>query len=146
MKNQELQALAAMKTEVSAMTLPCILKRLQREKALVDDELNQMPADSWFNVRARELMNRDQELFTTMRVLERLTTPPKQTLEKVIKRLKAEKALVEDELNQMPADSWFNVRARELMNREQELFTTLRVLEGLAAAPMQVTQITEPAN
>lgn len=87
MKNQELQALAAMKTEVGAMTLPCILKRLQREKALVDDELNQMPADSWFNVRGRELMN-----------------------------------------------------------REQELFTTLRVLEGLAAAPMQVTQITEPAN
>lgn len=87
MKNQVTQAQTAMKFDSCAMTLPCILKRLQREKALV-----------------------------------------------------------EEELGQMQADSWFNVRGRELMNREQELFTALRVLEGLAAAPMQVTQITEPAN
>lgn len=55
------------------------------------------------------------------------------TLEQVIKRLKAEKAMVEAALNRMPADVWFNVRGRELMNREQELQTTLTVLKEIAA-------------
>lgn len=55
------------------------------------------------------------------------------TLEQVIKRLKAEKAMVEAALNRMPADAWFNVRGRELMNREQELQTTLTVLKEIAA-------------
>lgn len=55
------------------------------------------------------------------------------TLEQVIKRLKAEKAMVEAELNRMPADAWFNVRGRRLCNREQELQTTLTVLKEIAA-------------
>lgn len=87
MKTQQTQALTAIKNENRSMTLPCILQRLRREKALV-----------------------------------------------------------EAELGQMPPDAWFNVRGRALANREQELYITLQVLEGLAQAPMQITQITEPAH
>lgn len=62
------------------------------------------------------------------------------TLEQVIKRLKAEKAMVEAALNRMPADVWFNVRGRELMNREQELHITLGVLERLTTPPKQIEE------
>lgn len=72
------QALHAIKSECHMPTLEQVIKRLKAEKAMVEAELNRMPADSWFNVRGRELMNREQELHVTLGVLERLTTPPKQ--------------------------------------------------------------------
>lgn len=45
---------------------------------MIEAELNLMTADHRFNVRGRELMNREQELHVTLGVLERLTTQPKQ--------------------------------------------------------------------
>lgn len=39
-------------------------------------------------------------------------------------------------------DAWLNVRGRALANREQELHTTLTVLQELVSAPMQITEPT----
>lgn len=68
------------------------------------------------------------------------------TLPCILQRLRREKTLVEAELAQMPPDAWLNVRGRALANREQELYITLQVLEGLAKAPLHVAPITEPAH
>lgn len=66
-------ALAAIKTECQALTLPAIIRRLTAEQALVSAELSRLPADAWFNVRGRALANREQELFTTLHVLRDMT-------------------------------------------------------------------------
>ena len=76
METQQTQALTAIKNEDQPMTLPCILQRLRREKALVEAELGQMPPDAWLNVRGRLLANREQELYITLQVLEGLAQAP----------------------------------------------------------------------
>jgi uncharacterized membrane protein YcgQ (UPF0703/DUF1980 family) len=60
----------------------------------------------------------------------------------VIKRLKAEKALVTTELSTMTPDAWLNVRGRALANREQELHITLDVLARMAQQPVQIQEPT----
>lgn len=63
-------------SKCSALTLPEILSLLTDEKQQVTDELNTMPPDAWLNVRSRELANREQELHTTLNVLQGLTRRP----------------------------------------------------------------------
>lgn len=65
------------------------------------------------------------------------------TLAQIIKRLKSEVALVNAELKTTPTDALFNAPGWELINREQELHTTLTVLERMTAQPKQIQ---EPAN
>lgn len=61
-------------------------------------------------------------------------------LPEVLRRLRAEKALVTAELSTMPPDAWLNVRGRALANREQELHTTLTVLRELTCQPVQIAE------
>jgi len=64
------------------------------------------------------------------------------SLAQVIKRLKAEEALVNAELKTTPTDALFNVRGWELINREQELHTTLSVLERMTQQPKAIEEPT----
>lgn len=64
------------------------------------------------------------------------------TLEQVVKKLTAEKALLNAELKTMQPDSLFNANGWEVINREQELHTTLSVLERLANQPLQIQEPT----
>lgn len=64
------------------------------------------------------------------------------TLEQVVKKLTAEKALLTAELKAMQPDSLFNANGWEVINREQELHTTLSVLERLANLPLQIQEPT----
>lgn len=70
-----------MKNECHAPALPEVLRRLRAEKALVTAELSTMPPDAWLNVRGRALANREQELHTTLDVLQRMTQQPAQIAE-----------------------------------------------------------------
>lgn len=64
------------------------------------------------------------------------------SLAQVIKRLKAEVAMVNAELQTMPPDAWLNVRGRNLANREQELHITLDVLQRMTQLPVQIQEPT----
>lgn len=64
------------------------------------------------------------------------------SLAQVIKRLKAEAAMVNAELKSTPTDSLFNARGWHLINREQELHTTLTVLEGMTQQPKTIEEPT----
>lgn len=64
------------------------------------------------------------------------------SLAQVIKRLKAEAAMVNAELQTMPPDAWLNVRGRNLANREQELHITLDVLQRMTQLPVQIQEPT----
>ncbi|MBD9530613.1 hypothetical protein IB233_03065 [Comamonas sp. CMM01] len=65
------------------------------------------------------------------------------TLPAVVARLSAEHAQVDAELGAMKVSEWESPRCKALVNREQELRTTLTVLRGLTQQPMQIT---EPAQ
>lgn len=65
------------------------------------------------------------------------------TLPEVIARLSAEHAKVDAELGAMKVSEWESPRCKALVNREQELRTTLTVLHGLTQQPVQIT---EPAQ
>jgi len=58
------------------MTLDQVVKKLTAEKALLTAELKAMQPDSMFNANGWEVINREQELHTTLSVLERLEPPP----------------------------------------------------------------------
>lgn len=64
------------------------------------------------------------------------------SLEQVMKKLTAEKALLNAELKAMQTDSLFNANGWDLINREQELHTTLGVLERLVNLPLQIQEPT----
>lgn len=80
-ESKVMQAQTAIKNECKAPSLPCLIKYFQKEKSTIEAELNRMPADAWFNVRARQLMNREQELHTTLNVLRELANAPIQIAE-----------------------------------------------------------------
>lgn len=75
------QAQPAIKTECCAVTLPYLIKYLEKEKATVEAELGRLPADCWFNVHGRTLANREQELHVTLTVLHELANKPMQIAE-----------------------------------------------------------------
>ena len=62
------------------------------------------------------------------------------SLQQVIQRLKDEKAQVNAALGVAPFCEWGTPAVRALCNREQELHTTLGVLENLGAQPMQIAE------
>lgn len=70
-----------MKNECHALTLPAVIKRLTAEKALVEAEIATTPTDGLFNAKGWQLINREQELHTTLQVLRALTCPPVQIAE-----------------------------------------------------------------
>ena len=80
-ESKAMQAQEAIKNECKAPTLPYLIKYFQKEKSAIEAELSRMPADAWFNVRARGLMNREQELHTTLNVLRELANAPIQITE-----------------------------------------------------------------
>lgn len=57
------------------------------------------------------------------------------TLPYLIKYLQKEKSAVVAELEAMTPEAWLDSHGRALANREQELYTTLAVLRGLAQRP-----------
>lgn len=75
-ESKAMQAQQVIKNECKAPTLPYLIKYFQKEKSAIEVELQRMPADAWFNVRARELMNREQELHTTLNILRELVNAP----------------------------------------------------------------------
>lgn len=81
METNSMQPLNAPKSECQMPTLAQILQRLKAEMAMVTAELSAMPADAWLNVRGRALANREQELHTTLDVLQRMTQLPVQIQE-----------------------------------------------------------------
>lgn len=78
MQMQCTQAVAAIKTECAAITLPKLIQRLTAECEQVAAEVNAMEPDAWLNARGRALLNREQELNTTLVVLWGLTQQPVQ--------------------------------------------------------------------
>lgn len=76
MQIQATQALGAHKSECQMPSLAQVIKRLKAEAALVNAELKTTPTDSLFNARGWDLINREQELHTTLTVLERMTQQP----------------------------------------------------------------------
>ena len=62
------------------------------------------------------------------------------TLLVLIERLKQEQIQIASELNSMEPDAWLNVQGSALVFREQELHTTLRVLQGLVQQPLQIEE------
>lgn len=70
-----------MKNECQALTLPAVIQRLTAEKALVEAEISTTPTDGLFNARGWQLINREQELHTTLTVLRAITCPPVQIVE-----------------------------------------------------------------
>jgi len=80
-ESNAIQAQQATNNECKAPTLPYLIKYFQKEKSAIEVELQRMPADTWFNVRARELMNREQELHSTLNVLRELVNTPIQISE-----------------------------------------------------------------
>ena len=76
MNTQQQQAQPAMKTECNAPTLPAVIHRLTAEKALIDAELKTMTPDAWLVARGRKLINREQELHTTLSVLKHMVALP----------------------------------------------------------------------
>lgn len=76
MQTQINQGQTAINSECQAPTLPEVMRRLSAEKALVSAELGCMPASEWSSKRCKELGNREQELFTTLDVLKRMTPMP----------------------------------------------------------------------
>lgn len=81
MKTRTNIAQAAIKNECQALTLPAVIQRLTTEKALVDAEISATPTDGLFNAKGWELINREQELHTTLTVLQRMTQTPMQIAE-----------------------------------------------------------------
>jgi hypothetical protein len=62
------------------------------------------------------------------------------TLPEVVARLSAEHAKVDAELGAMKVSEWESPRCKALVNREQELRTTLTVLRGLTQQPLQIME------
>lgn len=81
MNTQQQQAQPAIKSVCSAPTLPTVIQRLAAEKALIDAELQTMAPDAWLNARGRKLINREQELHTTLIVLAHMAQQPVQIQE-----------------------------------------------------------------
>ncbi|GEM_PF-6156749 len=73
----------------------------------------------------------------------RITACQATTLPVVVNLLRAEHAQVDAELGAMKVSEWESPRCKALVNREQELRTTLTVLRGLTQQPVQIT---EPAQ
>lgn len=76
-----MQAQTAIKNACTAPTLPHLIKSLQKEKSTITAELERMTPDAWLNVRGRALANREQELHTTLTVLQELVSAPMQITE-----------------------------------------------------------------
>lgn len=80
-ESQTMKAQTAIKNACTAPTLPYLIKYLAKEKQTITAELERMPPDAWLNVRGRALANREQELHTTLAVLQELATAPVQISE-----------------------------------------------------------------
>lgn len=69
MQTQCTQAIEAINAECTAITLPKLIQRITAECEQVAAEVNAMAPDAWLNAHGRALLNREQELNTTLVVL-----------------------------------------------------------------------------